>query len=594
LKPSQKTKLLIVGLDGAGFDVISPLIQSGRLPNLSKLLSQGAHGPLESTVHPLTPLAWTSFLTGKNPGKHGIFDFFARVENTYKFRLVTLAERSGRDFIDILSDADRRVVSLNVPLTYPPRPVNGAMVSGMGTPNLQVQFTYPPNLRKMILEKCPGYAIAPPYDRGRETIAKAVLRMAQAHTNAGLLLMGEFNPDLFVMVYGSTDIAQHLYWRDAYERGTEGTDPAFADLIARVYETADAGLGAFIERMGDVPVLILSDHGAQGLELAVGLNRFLADKGYLAFFPGGKPPPDMTLGKVVRSIARKSSLAIQRTLPKSIKEPLKRLLPGISHKLTALWNVPDMSAVDFSRTRAFAVGSYGSIFLNVKGREPQGVIEAGKQYEELCDEISAALLGWTTPGGNRVVDKVQRREELYQGPFVERAPDLIVRLQPGVFTRTSFAPEKEELYEGREHPMFVQKYQSIHAMYGICIASGHPFYHEQSNTSSPNNLQGKHIEAPNSIQGQLIEKPNAIPGQLVEGARIIDLAPTILHAMGLDIPDDMDGIPLKGLFDPEWYNANPPRITSGPSKPGPATTRKLSPEEEKKLKEELQGLGYIQ
>ena len=579
MKPSRKTKLLIVGLDGAGFDVISPLLQAGRLPNLAKLLSQGVHGPLESTVHPLTPLAWTSFLTGKNPGKHGIFDFFARVENTYKFRLVTLAEREGCDFLDILSDADRRVVSLNVPLTYPPRPVNGAMVSGMGTPNLLVQFAHPPNLRKMILEKCPGYAFAPPYDRGRETIAKAVLRMAEAHTSAGLLLLNEFDPDLFVMVYGSTDIAQHLFWRDAYYPGSEGTDPAFADLIARVYESADAGLGAFIERMGDVPALILSDHGAQGLELVVGLNRFLADKGYLRFFTGGKPSAEMSLAKVGRNIIRASSLAVQRMLPAAVKENLKRLMPGISQRLIALWNVPDMSAVDFSRTRAFAVGSYGSIFLNVKGREPQGVIEAGRQYEELCDEISAALLGWTTPDGARVVDRVQRREELYQGPFVGRSPDLIVRLRPGIFTRTSFAPEKEELYEGGEHQMFVQKYQSIHAMYGICIASGYPFRagQSESNTSTPNSLQGKRIE----------------------GARIIDLAPTILHAMGFEIPGDMDGVALEGLFDPEWFGANPPRIASsasqsGPSRPGSASGRKLSPEEEEKLKSELQGLGYIQ
>ena len=564
--------MLIVGLDGAGFDVIEPLMRTGRLPNLAKLMSQGAYGPLESTVHPLTPLAWTSFLTGKNPGKHGIFDFFARVENTYKFRLVTLAERSSRDFIDILSDANRRVVSLNVPLTYPPRPVNGAMVSGMGTPNLQVKFTHPANLRKMILEKCPGYAFAPPYDRSRGTIAKTVLRMAEAHTNAGLLLMDEFDPDLFLMVYGSTDIAQHLYWRDTFEPGAEGTDAAFADLIRRVYETADAGLGALIERLGkDVPVLVLSDHGAQGLELTVGLNRFLADKGYLVFFPGAKPA-DISLVKFARRVLRSVSLPIQRLLPMGIKERIKRLLPGISQKLTALWNVPDMSAVDFSRTRAFAVGSYGSIFLNVKGREPQGVIYAGRQYEDLCDEITAALLDWTAPDGGRVVERVQRREELYRGPFVERAPDLMVRLRPGVFTRTSFAPEKEELYEGREHTMSYQKYQSIHAMYGICIASGHPFRCGGGNMLPANSSQGKFIE----------------------GARIIDLAPTILHAMGFDIPDDMDGVPLVGLFDPEWYNGNPPHISAGPSKPGPSTTRRLSPEEEKKLKEELQGLGYIQ
>jgi predicted AlkP superfamily phosphohydrolase/phosphomutase len=448
------------------------------------------------------------------------------------------------------------------------------MVSGMGTPSLQVPFTNPPALRKLILSKCPGYAIGPPYDRGRGTVAKFVRRMAKARTKAALLLMDEFDPDLLLVVYRATDIVQHLYWRDFFEPGSEGTEEAYADLLPKIYEIADAGLGMLIERMGpDVPVLVVSDHGAQALELVVGMNRFLAEKGYLTFFPGDRPPAEVGLQKAIKGVIRNTALGIQRALPMRVKEHLKRVLPGLSGKLSALWHVPDMSAVDFSRTRAFAVGSYGSIFLNLKGREPLGTVEPGRQYEELCDEISAVLLEWVGPDGNRVVDRVQRREELYEGPFVERAPDLIIRLMPNHFTRTSFAPEKEKLFERRTHPLFAQQYQSIHAMYGICIASGHPFRQEE---------EGKQ------------ESVNSAKGKRIEGARIIDLAPTILHVMGLDVPDDMDGVTLEGLFDPQWYASNPPRVSKGPPKGIPTAPRKLSPEEEEKLKDELQGLGYIQ
>ena len=116
-------------------------------------MNNGVSGDLESTVHPLTPLAWTSFLSGQNPGRHGIFDFFARDDDSYRFRLVTSAERAGHNFVDLISDAGMSIVCFNVPLTYPPHEVNGAVISGLGTPNMRVEFAHPQELRKKILAK---------------------------------------------------------------------------------------------------------------------------------------------------------------------------------------------------------------------------------------------------------------------------------------------------------------------------------------------------------------------------------------------------------------------------------------------------------
>ncbi len=565
MNTSRKPKLLIIGLDGAGFDVINPFIKGGRLPNMAGLISDGAHGDLESTIHPLTPLAWTSFLSGQNPGKHGIFDFFAREKDSYKFNLVTASEREGHDFIDILSDAGLRIASINVPLTYPPREVNGIMISGMGTPNLQVKFTYPDELGKELLKKFPGYAISPPYDRGREVIPKSLITMVESRTEAALMLAEKYEPDVLLMVYQATDIAQHLFWHDHYEPGSPGTDEAYADLIPRIYELTDAGIGKLRDYAGhDVPVLIVSDHGAQGLDLVVGLNRFLADKGYLTFYPPGKSP-DSGHAKLLRNFARRWILWLQRLLPASLKNRIKSVIPGISKRVMTLWNVPDMSSVDFTNTRAYAIGSYGGIFINLNGREPSGCVNPGAEYEAVRDAISKALLEWTDPDGKRIVDKVHRREDLYAGPFVERAPDLVVQLAAKCFTKTSFAPEKEKLYQESHYQMFAHQHQSIHAMQGICIASGYPY----------------------------LKKKEGEP-KVVEGARIIDLAPTILHTLGLEIPDDMDGVVLNECFDPDWFDANPPRITSTKTTKHKKSPRKLSDEEEKKLKEDLQGLGYIQ
>jgi predicted AlkP superfamily phosphohydrolase/phosphomutase len=562
LGTAKKTRLLIIGLDGAGFDVVRPLLDSGRMPNLQQLIADSARGDLESTIQPLTPLAWTSFLSGQNPGRHGVFDFFRRVDDTYTYRLVTASERSGHDFIDILSDAGLRVVSLNVPLTYPPREVNGAMVSGMGTPNLQVGFTWPPELRGELLKQIPGYSMCPPYDRGREVIPKALYRMVESRIEASLMLLEKYEPDVFLVVFQATDIVQHLFWRDYFNPGSKGADEAFADLIAQIYEMTDAGIGKIREYAGhDVPVLMLSDHGAQALDLVVGLNRFLADKGYLTFFPAGKYPGG-GFKKSLRNAARGIILWFQRLLPVWIKNKIKSVIPGISKRVMNLWNVPDMSSVDFANTRAYAIGSYGGIFINLKGREPLGCINAGSEYETLRDEITNVLLEWSGADGKKIVERVHRREDIYAGPLVERAPDLVIELAPGNFTKTSFAPEKEPLYQSSQYQMFAHQHQSIHSMQGICIATGHPF--------------------------------NSGSEKTIEGARIIDLAPTILHTLGLEIPDDMDGSVLKELFDPEWFSSNPPRISSDIGMKKNSSRRKLSKEEEDKLKDDLQGLGYIQ
>jgi len=127
-------KVLVIGLDGATFDLIKPFAAQGQLPHLKKLMDAGAWSELSSTIPPVTASAWTSFMTGKNPGAHGLFDFMQRRKGSYDLVPVSSGERDGKTLWEVAGDAGRKVIVMGVPVTYPPTPVNGLLVTGMLTP----------------------------------------------------------------------------------------------------------------------------------------------------------------------------------------------------------------------------------------------------------------------------------------------------------------------------------------------------------------------------------------------------------------------------------------------------------------------------
>ena len=184
------SRVVILGLDGATFTLLDPLLL-GRLPNLGLLMREGVHGPLRSTIHPLTPAAWTSAVTGLNPGKHGIFDFRRRRPGSYALEPVNARRRDGAPLWSLLSDMGRRVGVFNVPMTYPPEPVNGFMVSGMDTPGTDSSFVYPAALRSLLLQAVPGYQIDLDESTGVEDEYLArleALAVAQKQINVDMLI----------------------------------------------------------------------------------------------------------------------------------------------------------------------------------------------------------------------------------------------------------------------------------------------------------------------------------------------------------------------------------------------------------------------
>ena len=210
------SRVLVIGIDGVTFDLIHPWAEAGDLPNLAAIARNGASGELRSTIPPNSAPAWTSFMTGMNPGKHGVYGF-TRVEprEGYAIRVNSGAVRRAQTVYQLLTEQGRRSIVLNVPMTYPPDPIDGLVVTGIATPGMESQFTYPPELRDEVFRLLPDYILdvrgwgVTAVGERRAHILEDILRMVDTRTRLALHLMRTQPWDLFTIVFTATDRAQH-------------------------------------------------------------------------------------------------------------------------------------------------------------------------------------------------------------------------------------------------------------------------------------------------------------------------------------------------------------------------------------------------
>jgi predicted AlkP superfamily phosphohydrolase/phosphomutase len=288
---AQRRRVLIVGLDGATFDVIRPLVDAGRLPHLARLMERGAWGDLRSTLPPLSPVAWSSFLTGKNPGHHGVFGFEEIVAGTHDFRPVAATCAGHATLWRLASDQGRRVVAIDIPFSYPPEPVNGCLIAGYGTPTGdEVVFTHPAALRQELRQRfgecevaVPRMKAAPP----REALFNRWDRILDNRRRIADHLMHTEDWDVFMIVLGVTDHMQHAAWTyyDPLHADAQSPDaPQFREALLRYYEEADAFIGRLLDAAGEpVHVLVLSDHGFGTTWRGHLVRRTLEEAGWLRY-----------------------------------------------------------------------------------------------------------------------------------------------------------------------------------------------------------------------------------------------------------------------------------------------------------------------
>jgi len=543
-------RVLVIGLDGATFDILGPWVQEGRLPHLACLLAEGGSGTLLSTTPPSTAPAWVSFQTGKNPGKHGIIDFVAHKPGRYDATFVNATHVRGETLWSILSRHGRRVGLLNIPMTYPPSRVNGWLVSGMLTPSVETAFTYPEELEQELRSRCGDYhlpVMASLFQvKGFRGFMEEMSRVTRYRADVALYLMDRYPWDFFTVHFQSVDSLQHVLWSaiDPAHCEYQRRPPEERERVAGYYGELDRIVGKLCSQAGDeTAVIILSDHGFGPALRRFYVNQWLREEGLLRTRVGAGRL--RALG-ILESLAKRADiLSLRKWLAVAQRERYKRVRARFSQERLIEW----------ATTKVFATyGSHcASLYLNCRGREAQGIVGAGREYEELRERVAERLCALEDPEtGQRVIEAVYRREEIYQGPYLERMPDLVAKPKGGYTIATRF--RGDVLFE----PM------------------------------------SDHLTGGHRAEGILIVKGKGLAkGKKIEGATIMDLAPTILYILGVPIPEDMDGRPLHQAFTREHLEEHEMEYEERRRVDG-SVEGGYSKEEEEVVAERLRGLGYLE
>jgi predicted AlkP superfamily phosphohydrolase/phosphomutase len=555
-------KVLFIGLDGGTFDVLDPFMDTGVMPRLKRFSEEGVRGPLETTIPPITPTAWVSFMTGKNPGKHGVFEFLLRRKGSGELPDMPVSSnaRDGLPFWDILGNLGKQAIVTNMPCTYPPRMVNGVMVSDFLTPRGRRDFAYPDSLLQEIESKFGEYQlyITEVYSPGNvNKILDQLFEELEYKTKVNLYLMREYGWDVFVTHYWSTDRFQHELWHLLDKTHPFFNQKEYDSNIKRIeqyWRAVDSTLGELFDEVGDdATVYMGSDHGFGSIKKFLCFNVWLIEQGLLVL----KRDAMTRFKKAIFDIGLTPDLAYRSAMKLGLAH--LRLSVGVTNrsKLMKLANrlMLSLDDVDWSRTTAFSKGNYGQIFINLKGREKHGHIEPGTQYESVMKQIIEKLRALKDPDtGEGLIGPIWRREDLYTGPHTDQSPDI--QFLPSDMTNKPLGT-----LDLTSNKFITPVYGNSgdHRMHGIFIGRG----------------------------------PEIKQGLRVQNARIIDYAPTILHSFGVEIPSDMDGRVMEEVFTEEYLQKNPVRTydASGYVEPEKAIT--ISDEESDEIRERLRSLGYL-
>ncbi len=439
-------KLLLLALDGLDPDLVTRW--GDDLPHLSVLRREGIFSPIASTIPPMTFPAWSTFLTGVNPGRHGIFDFTERSSGCLKLRFVNATRRCYPTFLKLISDQGFRVGSIGLPTTYPPEALSGYQISGFDTPLPSCadrSYVYPRHLADEINAHLGGYFFGN-FNESRieSNWHSRVLRQLREGIERKVRLVQFLEKriplDLLLLHVGETDTVGHHYWAfcDARSpRHLPSRDREIADAVRLIYQAADDLVGKVMQICAPEATIVVSDHGMGGTsDRILYLNQFLSERGFLTF----------TKTRFPEVIGKLKSWGL-KWMPYRYQQQVFKILKG---KIAAeIESAVRFGGIDWEKTQAYSeeLNYYPAVYINCRQREPFGIVSED-QFAEVQERVIGALLDWRDPqDGTRIVRAVHRREEIYSGPEIEFAPDLILELnQPDGYSyalgRSVSAPDR--------------------------------------------------------------------------------------------------------------------------------------------------------
>jgi predicted AlkP superfamily phosphohydrolase/phosphomutase len=527
-------RVVAIGIDGAPWELVDRFIESGSLPNIASLVEGGTSSDLISTEPAVTSPAWKSYSTGKNPGKLGAFWWTHLDFEKKRMTFTSAADFRGKDHWDYIAGSGEKCVVINQPMTYPPpKEFNGIFVSGV--PALENdEYTTPRELKRDLVKRY-NWRIAPEIllDINPKRGIKSIRRLIDARFDLAeehLASAGFVQVSVFLI-----DDVQHYTWRQMKEGRGE-----FKDSIETVWRQIDGRIGRLRDLMGpEDHMVIFSDHGFSDFKGALYVNEWLGDehvKRKETSVPHGP-------GRTSRIVNIANVLHLTPLLKKMMSKDRLRAI----QERTREEELDRNEFFEWDQTRALAVGE-GPIYIN------RVLVTDDDEYESLRDSLIEGLTALEHPDtGERVIDRVLRREEAYSGPFVDKAPDLIIIPTLG-YTVSSFVSDERRLWASPD--TYHNQWSGVHREEGILILWG----------------------------------PEIREGHRLERARIYDVAPTILALKGLPIPDDVDGeVLVEAMKDPERYR-KVERIEGGVKE---TEEVEYSKEEEEAIQKRLESLGYM-
>jgi len=566
-----QTKLLVIGLDGGDPRLVAQWMEAGELPALAELAGRGVSTTLKSVQTLVSPSAWCSFATGVNPGKHGVYYFLDLIPGTYQLRSVNATHRRSPAFWELMSAAGQRVAVMNVQMTYPAARVNGVMIAGRLTPSVRSPgFTHPPELAERVLDICPQYPLQsePPVGmamRRPRWAAKALCRAIEQRTMVAEALLRDGEWDCGVVVFTETDIASHCLWHlhdTSHPDYSEAAATRHGDLMLDVYKAADRAVAALVGLAGpDTTVMVVSDHGAGPYTRGpLFLKSFLCNLGLCRLSHGlGREALGRTIRRGLGAVAGRVWATAKAFLPRRAVLHVVR-----KHRAAAeaLMSAAVLGDIDWAGTKAFVVrlGLAGEVWVNERGRFPQGAVQPGRERDELLDFITERLYAASDAAtGLPAVEAVIRKEDAFHGPYLDVGPDLLVHWHPKLVISELVHPGPDGNQQMVARPAAAPPSMGYHSLNGILLAAG-----------------------------------PAIEANSTPEAEIVDIAPTVLHLAGLDVPSDLDGRVLNEMLRDEYRRLRTVQRTEAPVVANhDVVPVEYCDEDRQKIEKRLKDLGYL-